>query len=124
MSQSGGAPKRSSARCLAAIIPRSATAARGAQNVWVVNVGDIKPMELPLEFIMRMAWDPAAMTPRSLAEYPRKWAERIFEQALASEIGALVTRYGSYAARRKPELLNESTFAIGSVEGPVLHGGE
>jgi hypothetical protein len=63
------------------------------------------------------------MTPRALAEYPRIWAERAFGQALASEIGALVTRYSRYAARRKPEFLNESTFAIGDVEGPVLRGG-
>jgi hypothetical protein len=97
--------------------------ARGARNVWVVNVGDIKPLEFPLDFFMRMAWDPAAMTPRALADYPRKWAERIFGEALAPEVGELVTRYSRYAARRKPELLNESTFAIGGVEGAVLHRG-
>ena len=35
---------------------------RGARALWIVNVGDIKPMELPLSFFMAQAWDPEAMT--------------------------------------------------------------
>ena len=34
----------------------------GATRIWLVNVGDLKPLEIPLEFFIRMAWDPAAMT--------------------------------------------------------------
>src|SRR5262249_9022508 len=30
--------------------------ARGARAFWMVNVGDIKPMEFPLSFWMDMAW--------------------------------------------------------------------
>ncbi|WP_231737474.1 glycosyl hydrolase 115 family protein, partial [Caulobacter sp. CCH5-E12] len=47
---------------------------RGAKNLWIVNVGDIKPMEYPLSFFMRMAWNPEAMTPEALETFPRRWA--------------------------------------------------
>jgi hypothetical protein len=36
----------------------------GADRLWIVNVGDLKPMELPIEFFLDMAWDPDAMTGR------------------------------------------------------------
>ena len=33
-----------------------------ANRIWIVNVGDIKPMEFPIEFFLTMAWDPEAMS--------------------------------------------------------------
>ncbi|MCP2848853.1 glycosyl hydrolase 115 family protein, partial [Salmonella enterica] len=51
---------------------------RGAKNLWIVNVGDIKPMEYPLSFFMRMAWNPEAMTPEALETFPRRWAGETF----------------------------------------------
>lgn len=97
---------------------------RDARNIWVVNVGDIKPMEYPLDFFMKMAWDPDAMTPQALADFPENWAKATFGPELASQIGELMTRYSRYAARRKPELINESTFPIGAVTPTALHPGE
>ncbi len=75
---------------------------RGAHQLWIVNVGDIKPMEFPLSFFMDQAWAPAAMTPQALAGYPEQWARGTFGADQASEIGALLTRYSQLAARRKP----------------------
>src|SRR5690606_37591666 len=31
-----------------------------ADRIWIVNVGDLKPMELPTDFFLRMAWNPDA----------------------------------------------------------------
>ncbi len=97
---------------------------RGARNVWVVNVGDIKPMEYPLSFFMDMAWSPQAFTPEALAEYPAQWAGRQFGDELASEIGELLTGYSKLAARRKPELVNEHTYPLGEIRRDVLVRGE
>ncbi|HLW06881.1 MAG TPA: glycosyl hydrolase 115 family protein [Marinilabiliaceae bacterium] len=33
----------------------------GVKNIWIVNVGDIKPMELPISFFMDYAWNPDAI---------------------------------------------------------------
>lgn len=97
---------------------------RGADALWIVNVGDIKPVEFPIHFFMDMAWSPKAMTPAALAAYPKDWAARTFGAAQAAEIGALVTRYSQYAARRKPELIDPTTFALGAASADTLDGGE
>ncbi len=83
---------------------------RGARALWVVNVGDIKPMEYPLHFFMDMAWNPDAMTPEALAAQPARWAGATFGADHAEAIGALLADYGTLASRRKPELLDAESF--------------
>jgi hypothetical protein len=97
---------------------------RGARNLWIVNVGDIKPLEYPLDFFMRMAWNPEAMTPQALEAYPRQWASQTFGAELGPEIGEVMATYGTYASRRKPELIDQDTFPLGEGMGPVLDGGQ
>ncbi len=97
---------------------------RGARALWIVNVGDLKPMEYPLSFFMRQAWNPEAMTPEALAAYPAEWATAQFGPAQGQAIGTLLTRYSQLAARRKPELIDASSFALGKGVGATLDGGE
>lgn len=84
--------------------------ARGARTLWIVNVGDIKPMEFPLSFFMRQAWDPEAMTLEAMTRFPEDWARATFGTEQAGAIAKLVTRYSQYAARRKPELIDGGSF--------------
>jgi len=97
---------------------------RGARDLWVVNVGDIKPIEYPIDFFLNMAWNPQAMTPKVLANYADNWAGQTFGKNLAKDIASLVNRYSKYAARRKPELINKDTYSIGTANDLVLDGGE
>lgn len=97
---------------------------RGADALWIVNVGDIKPMEFPISFFLDMAWSPERMTPAALAAYPRDWAAANFGPARAAEIGDILTRYGQYAARRKPELVDENSFTLGRATPEALDGGD
>jgi hypothetical protein len=97
---------------------------RGARSLWIVNVGDIKPMEFPLSFFMKQAWDPEAMTLGALVRYPEEWARATFGPAQAGAIADLVTRYSRYAARRKPELIDAGTFSLGAATQDALDGGE
>ena len=97
---------------------------RGARQLWIVNVGDIKPMEFPLTFFMDQAWAPAAMTPQALAGYPEQWARATFGADPAGEVGAVLTRYSQLAARRKPESLDAGSFTLGAEQGELLDGGE
>lgn len=96
----------------------------GADALWIVNVGDIKPMEFPIHFFLDMAWAPRAMTPAALKAYPKDWAAATFGPAQAAEIGDIVTRYSQYAARRKPELLDANSFRLGLVTADSLAGGD
>jgi len=97
---------------------------RGAAQIWIANVGDIKPMEFPLGFFLAQAWNPNAMTPATVADYPRAWAAATFGATHADTIGEIVTRYSKYVARRKPELIDQSSFRVGGVTPNGLDGGE
>jgi len=84
----------------------------GATRIWIANVGDLKPVEIPLEFFIRMAWNPAAMTRDDVAPYQLRWAEREFGKPHAAEIASLVSKYAKYNAWRKPDLLKPETFSL------------
>jgi hypothetical protein len=84
----------------------------GAKQVWIVNVGDIKPMEYPLQFFMDLAWNPEGWTAARLADYPRRWAKAQFGTEHAEAIGRLVSMYSKFNGRRKPELLSGSTYSV------------
>lgn len=84
----------------------------GADRVWVVNVGDLKPMEIPIEFFLRMAWDPKAMPKEKIAEFTRTWAKREFGSRYADSIANIVSKYAKYNGWRKPELLEPTTFSL------------
>ena len=86
--------------------------AHGADRLWIVNVGDIKPMELPISFFLDQAWNPEAMSLERLQDYPARWAAEQFGSAHARGIGELLTRHTQYNARRKPELLSADTYSL------------
>jgi hypothetical protein len=97
---------------------------RGARALWIVNVGDIKPMEFPLSFFMDHAWNPEAMTLDAMTNYPEDWARATFGAKQGKAIGELITRYSQLGAVRKPELIDATSFPLGEGTGPTLDGGE
>ena len=98
--------------------------ATGASSLWIVNVGDIKPMEFPLSFFLKQAWNPEMMTLDALVRFPEQWARETFGSAQAPEIARLITRYSQLAARRKPELVDANSFQLGAGTSDELDGGE
>ena len=82
-----------------------------ATRIWIVNVGDMKPLELPIEFFLRMAWNPAALTKDKISGYTRRWAERDFGSQHAAEIADIVSLYSKYNGWRKPEQVKPETFS-------------
>src|SRR5690606_3342868 len=83
----------------------------GATKLRVVNVGDIKPMELPISFFLDYAWRPGKWTPTKVAQYYEDWAERTFEELHSETIADIVKKYTTYNARRKHELLSPATYS-------------
>jgi hypothetical protein len=84
----------------------------GADKLWIANVGDIKPEEVPLEFFLSFARNPGAWSKDSLNDYVRRWAEREFGAEHAADIADIVAKYAKYNGRRKPELLEPGTFSL------------
>ena len=84
----------------------------GADRIWIVNVGDLKPMEVPIEYFMTLAWNPNAWPASRTGEYLKLWATREFGPEHADEIADIVAKYAKYNAWRKPELLEPGTFSL------------
>jgi hypothetical protein len=84
----------------------------GADPIWIVNVGDLKPMEFPIEFFLTYAWAPDQWPYERLTEFGKLWATREFGAAHADEIADLVTTYTKFNGRRKPESLAPDTFSL------------
>ena len=76
-----------------------------ARKVWIVNVGDIKPNELDVDFFLNMAWNPEQYNPEELDRYYNKFAEKQFGKAHAELIGKILKDYFQLAFSRKPEHL-------------------
>jgi hypothetical protein len=83
-----------------------------ARQIWIVNVGDIKPMEFPISFFLDYAWNPEQCNEDNLRGYYTSWATKQFGAQYAAEIGDLLRLYSRYSARRKPELLDANTYSI------------
>lgn len=84
----------------------------GVKNIWVVNVGDLKPMEFPISFFLDYAWNVNKWNEDNLNDYYTQWATKQFGATQAKEIGDVLEKYAQYASRRKPELLDAKTFSI------------
>ncbi|TWI67418.1 glycosyl hydrolase family 115 (putative glucuronidase) [Pseudoduganella lurida] len=83
----------------------------GANRLWIVNVGDLKPMEVPTEFFLTYAWNPDAWPAERLPAYLRGWAAREFGATHAADIADIVNLYTRYNARRRPEQLEPGTYS-------------
>lgn len=92
----------------------------GVDRIWVVNVGDLKPMEEPIDFFLSMAYDPDAFpAPRSgeaIDHWRTEWAAEQFGEEHAAEIASVLRRYAKYAARRKPEFLTSDSYSLSNYE--------
>jgi hypothetical protein len=75
-------------------------------------VGDIKPMEFPIEFLMTFAWDPQKWPAEKLPEYTRLWVQREFGPKCAADIADIIIKYTKYNGRRKPELVDPDTYSL------------
>ncbi len=84
----------------------------GVKNIWIVNVGDLKPMEFPISFFLDYAWNTNKWNENNLQDYYTQWAAKQFGNTYANEIGDILRKYSQYASRRKPELLDENTYSL------------
>ena len=84
----------------------------GVDRIWVVNVGDLKPMEFPISFFLDYAWDTKKYNAENINDYYTHWSAHQFGEKHAKEIGNIIQKYSQYIARRKPELLSSETYSL------------
>lgn len=83
-----------------------------ARQIWIVNVGDIKPMELPISFFLDYAWNPEKIGPTDIQPYTEQWCAAQFGPQHAKAIANIMALYAQYNGRRKPELLDANTYSL------------
>ncbi len=84
----------------------------GVKDLWIVNVGDIKPMELPMSFFLDFAWDASTFDAEDIPGYYLDWATTQFGANYATEIADILSLYTKYNARRTPESLKPDTYSL------------
>lgn len=89
----------------------------GVRELWIVNVGDVKFQEFPLNYFMDLAYDFekwGSLTPNSTKEYTKAWIESVFGSYTSKEereeIQEVLEGYLKINALRKPESLNDTVY--------------
>lgn len=84
----------------------------GVDKVWIVNVGDLKPMEFPISFFLDMAWNPKSFNAGNLQEYTDNWAAQQFGETYSKPIGDILTKYTKFNRRVTGEMLDSKTYSL------------
>ena len=91
----------------------------GCRNIWIVNVGDLKPMELPISYFLDLAYDFDTYGTNGInktEEYTRNWVRQQFGSFSSTDtingIADILTDYARLNQINKPEVTNASTFNI------------
>ncbi|KAF2469103.1 uncharacterized protein BDR25DRAFT_343900 [Lindgomyces ingoldianus] len=85
---------------------------RQATEIWIVNVGDIKPYEIPLSHWFDLAYDIDLWDEKSAPKWLEMWASRTFDSKVAKDVAAVMDKYSYLAAMRKFELIEPNSFSV------------
>ncbi len=73
------------------------------RELWIVNVGDIKPAEIGIEHFMQMAWNMDEFKENNPRKFLMDWASREFGDDYAPQIAAILEKHYELAYARRPE---------------------
>ena len=84
----------------------------GIQRMWILNVGDLKPMEYPIQLFMDMAWNPKEYTQQTVTDHTRRFFGGVLSGFAAEEAASIYNLNCQYMARVTPEMLDAQTYNI------------
>lgn len=92
----------------------------GIRDLWIVNVGDIRPNELPLSYYMALAYDYEGMGiehPNTTNKFVKSWVEQQFggyieDEDVKGEIVAILKAYTRMHGNRRPEVTYPDTYHV------------
>ncbi len=61
--------------------------------IWIVNVGTLKPLEMPTEHFLSLAYDLDAWPRNSVGTFLEKWAAREFGEEVSQETAEIMSKY-------------------------------
>lgn len=91
----------------------------GIRDLWIVNVGDLKPMELPLSYFMELAYDFEAWgttNPNKTTQFLHNWVQQQFGHTVPQDalggIADVLEKYTRLNGTRKPEITYADTYSV------------
>lgn len=99
----------------------------GADDYWILNVGDIKPSEPSMEYFLKMAWDPASFDGDSVGEYLTAQAIRDYnlsEEDAKAMADAICEYYVINGSIRKAEFYADGDYGTIPVAFSVVGNGD
>ena len=84
----------------------------GVDRLWVLNVGDLKPMEYPITLFLDMAWNPESFNISNLKDHTLDFCRQQFGPDHAAEAARILNLYSKYNGRITPEMLDRHTYNL------------
>ena len=84
----------------------------GLDRMWILNVGDLKPMEYPITMFMDMAWNPREFRADNITDHTLRFCTELFGKDQASEAARILNLCCKYAGRSTAEMLDATTYNV------------
>ena len=91
----------------------------GIQKLWILNVGDLKPMEYPIQLFMDMAWNPSQYNADNLLGHTRDFCAESFGEDHAEEAASILNLVCKYNGRITSEMLDATVYTCDEFEQVV-----
>ena len=87
----------------------------GIEQLWILNVGDLKPMEYPIQLFLDMAWRPKQYTQQTVTDHTRSFFASVLSgqpDAIVAEAADIYNQNSQYMARVTPEMMDANTYNV------------
>lgn len=84
----------------------------GVDKLWVLNVGDLKPMEYPITLFLDMAWNPQAYHAGTLLHHTYDFCRQAFGDTQAEEAARILNLCCKYNGRSTAEMLDHTVYNL------------
>ena len=83
----------------------------GIDRLWILNVGDLKPMEYPITLFMDMAWNPLEYDAATLTKHTEAFCRQQFGCCQAEEAARILNLCCKYNGRSTAEMLDATVYS-------------
>ena len=88
----------------------------GIDRLWILNVGDLKPMEYPISQFLDMAWNPRQYSVDRITDHVKDFCAQQFGDSQAEEAARILNLACKYNGRCTAEMLDKNTYDLESGE--------
>ena len=82
----------------------------GIESLWILNVGDLKPMEYPITLFLDMAWNPKRYTIDNILGHTHDFCREAFGESQAEEAARILNLLCKYNGRVTAEMMDKDTY--------------